>query len=232
MGATMIKKIFYLLLIFSLIASECFATTATITSSKSVYLDGANATTNNNSLGLEVRHSTTSPPTFSESSLVNFDLSSITAGSTCTTAVLKLTCDGTTSSGSWDVHQLLRTDWDEGQATWNVYKTATNWGTAGALGSGTDVSGNPANGSGRLAHFTGSCAVDDVISFTDDGMCAYISSLFGSGTAQFAILQQTNGNVKLNAADDETADSSKRPKLEVTYTAPGGGSRRRVYVAE
>ena len=39
-----------------------------------------------------------------------------------------------------DCQRLLRTDWVEAQATWNIYKTGSNWDTAGALNSTTDYS--------------------------------------------------------------------------------------------
>lgn len=36
-------------------------------------------------------------------------------------------------------YALRRSDWVQSQATWNIYKTANNWGTAGAKNTSTDI---------------------------------------------------------------------------------------------
>jgi len=71
--------------------------------------------------------------------LIQFDLSSIPVGSTIISATLSIVpyTDHSSNSSTYSVHRLLRT-WEELQATWNVYTTGNNWGTAGAGNTTTD----------------------------------------------------------------------------------------------
>jgi hypothetical protein len=70
--------------------------------------------------------------------LLKFDiLSIIPAGFTVKSARLQLR-PGFIAAGAVNVYRLLRTDWVEAQATWNIYKTGSNWGTAGCAQAATD----------------------------------------------------------------------------------------------
>jgi len=55
--------------------------------------------------------------------------------------------------------RLLRTDWEENQATWNVYKTGSAWGTSGAKNTTTDYSTTNA-ASGAVGSGTGYVPID------------------------------------------------------------------------
>jgi hypothetical protein len=57
--------------------------------------------------------------------------------------------DGAGGTPTLKAARLLR-DWVENQATWNVYSTGNNWGTAGAANTSSDVSG-AVDGSGSGA---------------------------------------------------------------------------------
>lgn len=59
-------------------------------------------------------------------------------------ATLKLTvnAEAATSERDFYVWPVLQ-DWNVSQATWNIYKTGSNWGSAGADLVGTDVEANP-----------------------------------------------------------------------------------------
>jgi len=71
--------------------------------------------------------------------LLAFDCSSnVPLGATITSAELRLHCTAGTSGRTVTCYRLLRTDWVETEATWNVYKTGSSWGTAGAGSSSTD----------------------------------------------------------------------------------------------
>jgi hypothetical protein len=74
--------------------------------------------------------------------LIQPDYSSIPSGKTFTFNSFKLTPTGDVSSNNRLIYfyRLLRA-WVSNQATWNVYSTGNNWGTAGAGNSSTDYDG-------------------------------------------------------------------------------------------
>jgi hypothetical protein len=77
--------------------------------------------------------------------LESFDFSaSVPTGATITTATLSLRFDYPTPGHTLTVYRLLHTDWAETEATWNVYKTGSAWGTAGATNASTDYTATDA----------------------------------------------------------------------------------------
>jgi hypothetical protein len=77
--------------------------------------------------------------------LLKFDFSSIVpAGATISSATLRLYATTGATGRTITVYRELRTDWVEAQATWNIYKTDNNWGTAGALNSDSDYTATDA----------------------------------------------------------------------------------------
>lgn len=71
--------------------------------------------------------------------LIAFDVSSlIPEGATISAATLFLYCSTAVAGQTFNAYRLLRTDWVEAEATWNIYKTGANWGTGGALNTSTD----------------------------------------------------------------------------------------------
>jgi hypothetical protein len=77
--------------------------------------------------------------------IANFDVGTakIPAGATINTAKLVTVVQSRSvespETGASKVQRLRRADWVEAEATWNVYKSATNWGTAGAGNTTTDI---------------------------------------------------------------------------------------------
>lgn len=73
--------------------------------------------------------------------LIRFDLSSLTSiVNSISSATLKLVMVNSGNSNytrNLHAYRLLR-DWTYTQATWNIAKTGTNWGTAGAGNTSTD----------------------------------------------------------------------------------------------
>lgn len=72
--------------------------------------------------------------------ILKFDFSAVVPdNATITLATLTLFSTYSSVAGrTITCYRLLRTDWVYNQATWNIYKTGSNWGTAGALNSSTD----------------------------------------------------------------------------------------------
>lgn len=73
--------------------------------------------------------------------IIEFDISDITAGSTITATSLALDVQSAANGGgaaASHAYRLLRSDWVETEATWNIYKTSNNWTTAGAGSDGND----------------------------------------------------------------------------------------------
>lgn len=77
------------------------------------------------------KYSTTS----TSRALIKFDLSSIPSSATIISATLSfyVKADNATASDTISVYRTKR-NWVETQATWNIYSTGNNWGTAGGLG--------------------------------------------------------------------------------------------------
>lgn len=153
--------------------------------------------------------------------LIKFDLSSIT-DTTVVVSGATLTVydsDGTAGAHSYVMNRVKR-DWLENYATWNYYKSATYWETAGA-GAESDIYLTPLGSCayfgmsvGTARHFTGFDA--DI-----EAMLADQSTNFGwriSGDEGAA------GWFQWHSSDYATAD--KRPMLSFSYEvpAPGGGS--------
>ena len=70
--------------------------------------------------------------------VLRFDLTSLPAGANITAATLTLVKDTASASavvdGIYYFRRLTQTAWVQLEATWNIYKTGSNWITAGASG--------------------------------------------------------------------------------------------------
>lgn len=84
--------------------------------------------------------------------VLSFDFSaSVPAGATITLATLSLYAYTVAAGRTIGCFRLRRTDWAGSQATWNRYKTDTDWGTAGALNTDTDIDAADAADSASLS---------------------------------------------------------------------------------
>ena len=99
------------------------------------YIDSNASTTNySTNTSLYTGHED-GAPSITRKTLLAFDFSAIVpAGATITTATLSLYLfehDDDSDGTNITVYRLLRTDEDDSQATWAVYKTGSSWTTGG-----------------------------------------------------------------------------------------------------
>lgn len=112
----------------------------TIDANRSVFIDENSATTNYD-FAPQIDAGESNISTEKRRGLIGWDTSSIPTGSvinSCDFKIYETGSDLTSNARTMNVAQLL-TDWVESEATWNIRKTSTNWGTAGA-GNATDRS--------------------------------------------------------------------------------------------
>ena len=109
-------------------------------------------------------------------------------------------------------YKLTRTDWVELESTWNIYKTGSNWTSAG----GDYVTSNPSGGSVNAPADYGWMTFD-IQAIVED---AYDNSNDVEVLTKFALEDKTSGTRSslLWYSNNYTDDTSKRPKLTVTYT--------------
>lgn len=154
--------------------------------------------------------------------LLKFDLSSVSGPVTVSsvTVGIYLNSDGG-GTHAVDLRRLLR-NWVEAQATWNIYATASNWTTAGALSDGNDrvgtVSGQIASIASTTQYYTvvqsSGGLVDDVQGWINGTFSNYGWHLSRNGTGN-------DNTSKTFTSDDGT--NGQRPYLTVVYTPGGGG---------
>jgi hypothetical protein len=162
------------------------------------------------------------------SSLLKFDLSTIAAGSTVTSASLYLRQQQGTHAFTIQCYRTLR-DWVEAQATWNIYKTSNNWGTAGCRNSTSDYnstsigSSNLTVASGTDVNMTLSNSLIQTMlpsgSFTNNGFVLHsFTTVGGFDDVPDAIFTSSDGTT-----------ASQRPKLTIEYTESGGATVKPAY---
>lgn len=191
------------------------ATTNVTTGYVDTMLDSANPTTN---FGTGTNLDTYGAQNLT--SILNFTLPS---GSGTITQIklflYKTNRYNATAGYTHDVYQLLRNDWVETQATWNIFKTANNWTTAGALGVGTDYNSTLID---SVASNTPASAWDSWIITGTGGAGTPISFTWGD-IVNIKMRGNTNSaNINSRYASREHGTTSIRPYLEITYTPVGG----------
>jgi len=174
--------------------------------------------------------------------LLRFTLSDvIPAGSTVTGATLRLWSHGVSGNALQTVfvHELLRTDWDEGggddagrleEANWTNYKTSTAWAEAGGIGA-ADTTGDPGTTTGQLASFEVPAMSADHTAFT--ASASALTSVVNANISGAVNLMLSGGtNTTTQFVSRENADDGFRVQLDVTYVGPprgGGGAGGVVY---
>ena len=149
---------------------------------------------------------------------IKFDLSSIPVYSVVSAATLYLTQtgEGANQNGTFNVYRL-KVDWVEGEATWNIRKTGTDWTAAGGFHADdceqTEIASialalNEANG-------------EKEFSLDISAIQEMVSGSFANNGFLLKVTDETVANYHTFASSDHaTADS--RPKLVIEYTESGG----------
>lgn len=187
----------------------------TINANRSVHIDSSAPTVNQDGAPqVDVGESNASAEL--RRGLIGWDLSGIPQGSIISACDLKMYDSGsdlTDNARTMNVAQLL-TDWVEAEATWNIRKTATNWGTAGASNS---ADRSAAIGSVSMpnppvaGYVTISLTVAEVQKWFNGGITNNGLTLYNN--TETDDMHRYNGSGEGNP-----------PQLVITYTPPGGST--------
>ena len=150
-------------------------------------------------------------------SLIKFDLSSIPANATITSATLSLWTSADFSDNDRTIRVYrLKTAFDESTATWNEASSGVSWQTAGASGANdreaTDIgavmilANEPLN-------------TEKQITLAPNKVQEWVSGTFANNG--FIIVADTELNDRFNYKSSDAGASAQRPKLVVQYTVNG-----------
>lgn len=153
------------------------------------------------------------------STLIKFDLSTISAGSTISSANLYLRCYNG-GGGGVDMYRTLR-DWVETEATASIYKSGSSWASEYCTSSTLDYNNS------LVSNFT-SALNDNTATLSTSLIQAMIPS--GGFTNNGFVLHQfvaDNSDIQtLFYSSDYTTTTTYRPKLTIVYTESGGSTAR------
>ena len=164
-------------------------------------------------------------------SLLEFDLSSIPAGSTITAATFECWAAEffIDASHTYIAERIIRTDWVEMEATWNIYKTGNNWTTAGCGNNGADYSASQSN-----AIVIG--GTDGIGGWKSNNLLTLVSDAWDNRSKICRFRLNRNDAVGDEGYCDILSDESTEPPtapwpyLLVTYTPPAATFTPRVMI--
>jgi hypothetical protein len=175
------------------------------------YLNKATPTTN---LGTDVNLGIDPSASYAVHSLLKFDFSAVVpAGQNITLATLSLNSWLYVTGRTLSCYRLRRTDWEVSQSTWNIFKTANNWSTAGALDTTNDYDTTNTATAAAKAGWVAWTVTAQVQSALD----TY------SGIAHFFLRDAgapTDSATQLFYSSDYATDTALRPKLYIEYAPP------------
>lgn len=145
------------------------------------------------------------------SSLIEWSLSGITAGSVVQSATVTVRITNATAN-TYNVYGMVR-PWSEAQATWQNATSSSPWATAGAMAAsdrGAVV--------GTITGSTGS----KTITLNSAGI-SLVQAWVDGGTNAGILIASPSNTDGLNVRSSEYATATDRPKLTITYLPPDGG---------
>jgi hypothetical protein len=146
-----------------------------------------------------------------EAGLFRWNVTSIPAGSTVTSAAIEFNVTGS-SKDSYEVYALQRA-WDELSATWQRYANGSNWSGAGANGSGDAQSA-------VLGQLSATSKGTYRINLNDAGVAA-VQQWVNDPNLNFGIIIKDYTVKKaVEIATSETKTASQRPKLIINFQQP------------
>ena len=117
-----------------------------------------------------------------------------------------------------DLYPVLR-NWVESQCTWNVYATASNWGTAGCENTSTDRE-STSIGTATLTNGEAT-GTEHAISLDTAKVQAWIQGIQANYGVIIRLTSGTGGFFL--SSSDTTVNSLYRPKLIVEWSLPASG---------
>lgn len=147
-----------------------------------------------------------------------FDFSAVGKG-VITAAVLSLRGVSNASYAGYSIvaSQIVRTDHVPTEFTWNVYKSGSNWGTAGASNTTTDIT--TTNQVSKVYGGDGAWTDIDVLEMVKVAQSDYSNVL----NVRYNGQEVTSYRYVLFRSSYYSVDTSLRPKLTITYTPAAGG---------
>lgn len=172
------------------------------------YIDEANATTNNGSAtNIGILDYSGSDE---QRGLLKFDMSDLPASASITSAHLQVYVELISVSATYGAYGLKR-DWVEGEATWNIFSTGNNWGTAGAKNTSSDID-SAAQDTDTTGTSSGVWMQFDVTDWVQD-IADSVRSNFGLLIARTTL---PNDSHYCNLSSSEQTDG-QRPELWIDY---------------
>jgi predicted outer membrane repeat protein len=149
-------------------------------------------------------------------SLIKFDLSSIPANATISSATLSLWTSSDLSSNNRTIQVYrLKTAFNETQSNWNRPATGSTWQTAGAAGANDRES--TAIGSATILN-NEALNLEKQISLAPAAIQEMVSGSFLN--RGFLLQADTEQNDRFNYKTSDSTTSAQRPKLVIQYTLP------------
>ena len=146
--------------------------------------------------------------------LLQFDLSGLPNDLTVVSATLSLwvSADHSNNARLMSAYAIRPgRDWVETQATWNIFKTSNNWGTAGAGNTTSDIIGTSIGSVSVANNLTAGTQVDIVLD------PAAVQSMRWLDYYGFELQMATEVDDRYDFVSSDNATSGQRPRLVIEY---------------
>jgi len=165
---------------------------------------------------------------YDRKAFIEFDCSSIPAGSVATSADLELVI-GNQNLGSgvsisaYSLHSNV-SDWTEIGLTYDDYKGSSSWpGSAGANTAGTDYE------AGSLGSASGPATKDEVITIS---LSSRVDGWYGVSNTNYGLMLVISGTAFASVFASDSGTASRRPKLTIEYEEQITQAQAVVYTTE